>query len=86
MSARTFGSYCAGRGQLPTQTSPSSSGQAEAPAALYLQVDSANQRAFSTPALIITSERGYFENNGVRRTDDDVDAHGKQESQLCDGG
>ncbi|CAM9206044.1 unnamed protein product, partial [Ectocarpus sp. 8 AP-2014] len=29
---------------------------------------------------------GYFDNDGVRRTDDDVDAHGKQESQLCDGG
>ncbi|CAM9206121.1 unnamed protein product, partial [Ectocarpus sp. 8 AP-2014] len=47
MSARTFGSYCAGeRGgeQLPTP-------------ALYLQVDSVNQRAFSTPCIIITSER-----------------------------
>ncbi|CAN0549839.1 unnamed protein product [Ectocarpus sp. 12 AP-2014] len=73
MSARTFGSYCAGGEQLPTPT-------------LYLQVDSANQRAFGIPALIITSERGYFDNDGVRRTDDDVDAHGKQESQLCDGG
>ncbi|CAM9471141.1 unnamed protein product [Ectocarpus sp. 12 AP-2014] len=72
MSARTFGSYCAGGEQLPTPT-------------LYLRVDSANQRAFSIPALIITSE-GYFENDGVRRTHDDVDAHGKHESQLCDGG
>ncbi|CAN0130917.1 unnamed protein product [Ectocarpus sp. 4 AP-2014] len=31
MSARTFSSYCAGGEQLPTPTSTSSFGQAEAP-------------------------------------------------------